>query len=821
MQDVRIAWRIISRSRGFAFAAAGLLAAGIGVTTLIFSAVDAILLRPLPVPHPEQLVRLVQRVPRMGTVSGIPIPVYEALRDRSTTLSAVFGEREDYTDMTEPAPAERICVHLSTPEFFDDLGIRAVLGRTLTADDAKDTPGDTPAVLSYAFWQRRFNGDPKALGKTIRLQGHLFAIVGVLPREFNGFAADTAPDVRLPLRVWPLFAPGWAQHTELVSLDLAGRLKPGVSIAQAQAESRTIWRAALDSIDKTLPAGVSRDPTYPLELDSLEHGVSILRDRYGTALKFLIACSSFLLLMVCANVAGLLLARSAVRRQEIAVRLAVGATRARLVRQMLIESSLLAALGAVGGVAIAGVLTPLLSRMLPPIHDLGANRLTLSLDIGVDRRVLFFSLAISIATVLLFGLAPAIAASRTSLDSILRGARSSRMWRGRQALIFIQVALCTLLLTGAGLLIRTFEELHNLNPGFDAEHVVTFTIDPPVAYEGQPGIAFFNALTDRIRETPGVASVALATRAVMRDRGFGLPGVAPVGQQPSRADYLTTSMNQITPEYFDTMGIRLLAGRVFTSSDFDPKVRPERVVVNQAFVRRNFPGVDPIGKRFGRSGPDRLAGPDCEIIGVVSDAKYRSLREPFHPILYEYFPYGEGPVVVNVRTRVKPEALIQPVRQVIAAFDRAMPIVEIDALAGEVDASSSGERLTAILGSIFAVLAVLLSAAGVYGLLAYAVAQRQREIGIRMALGATPGNIRELIGRQALAIVVMGVSAGLAAARIAGPLIASLLYGVAAADVRSLAGAAMVVLAMAAVAAAIPAARAAHVDPATAVRDDH
>jgi predicted permease len=821
MHDLRIGWRMLSRSRGFTLAAAGLLAAGIGVTTLIFSAVDAILLRPLPVSHPEQLVHLGQRLPRIGFDSRIPLPAYEALRDRSTTLSAVFGEHEENLAMTEPTPAERIRIHLSTPNFLDDLGVHAVLGRTLIADDAKDNPGDPPAVLSYGFWQRRFNADPKALGKTIRIQGHRFVIVGVLPREFNGFAADTAPDVRLPLRVWPLLAPGWAGHPEYLELDLAGRLKPGVSITQAQAESRTIWKATLDAIDKGLPVGSSRDPTYALELNALEHGVSILRDRYGAALKFLIACSSFLLLMVCANVAGLLLARSALRSQEIAVRLAVGATRARLARQMLVESSLLAALGAAGGVAIAAVLTPLLSRMLPPIHDLGANRLTLSLGIGIDRRVLLFSLAASIATVLLFGLAPAVSASRTSLDSILRGARSSRMWRGRQALISVQIALCTLLLAGAGVLLRTFEELHNLNPGFDAEHVVTFTIDPPAFSEQKQAISFFDDLTERIRETPGVASVALAKAAVMRDRGIGLPGVAPVGQRPARADFLSTSMNGVTSEYFETMGIRLLAGRAFTNSDFDPKVKPERVVVNEAFVRRNFPGVDPIGKRFGRTAPEKLAGPDCEIIGVVSDAKYRSLREPIHPILYEYFPYGEGSVVVNVRTRVKPGALIQPVRQVIASLDSAMPIIEIDTLADEVEASSSGERLTAVLGSIFAALAVLLSAAGIYGLLAYAVAQRQREIGIRMALGATPGKIGALISSQALAMAVLGVTAGLVAASIAGPLIASLLYGVSPADVRSLTGAAFVVLAMAAIAAAIPAARATHIDPATALRDDH
>jgi predicted permease len=823
MNDLRIAWRMLWRSRGFTFAAAGLLAAGIGVTTLIFSAVDAILLRPLPVRRPEQLVHFVQRVPRVGTNSRMPLAVYQALRDHSTTLSAVFGELAVDTVMSEPAPAERVRVHVTTPEFFDELGVHAALGRALTADDSKDNPGAPPAVLSYGFWQRRFNGDPNVIGKTIRLHGNLFVVVGVTPREFNGLAADTAPALRVPVRALPLITPDFGKRGEYATFDLAGRLKPGVSPAQAQAESRTLWKAVLDGMGEDFRFAVSYDTSYPLELDSLEHGVSILRDRYGAALKFLIACSSFLLVMVCANVAGLLLARSAMRRQEIAVRLAVGATRSRLVGQMLVESSLLAALGAAGGVAIAAVLTPLLSRLLPPIHDLGSNRLTLSLGIGIDRRVLLFSLAVAISTVLLFGLAPAVAASRTSLDSILRGARSSRLWRGRQALILIQVALCTLLLAGAGLLIRTFQQLHNLNPGFDPGHVVTFTLEPTSSgYLRDAEIIFANSLTARIREIPEVVSVALAERGVMRDRGLGAT-VAAAGQSPSRADLLAIGQNGVTPEYFETMGMRLLAGRIFTGVE-ELRVRPGKVVVNQMFAQRYFPGADPLGKRFGKSAPDHPASPDFEIIGVVNDAKYRSLRQPIQPMLYDPDPYNGGLLVVHVRTRANPEDVIAPVRQAVASLDRAMPIIEIDTLAGEVDASSSGERLTAILGSIFAALAVLLSAAGIFGLLAYAVAQRQREIGIRMALGARPGNIRGLIGRQALAMVVMGLLAGLASsqiiARITGPLIASLLYGVSPADFRSLASAAAIVLGMAAAAAAIPAARATRLDPAAALRDD-
>jgi predicted permease len=825
VSDLRFAWRMLARSRGFTLAAAGLLAAGIGVTTFIFSAVDAIILRPLPVAHPEQLVHFVQSLPRIGFDSRVPLPAYEALRDRSTTMSAVFGEQEVDRTMTEPAPAERVRIHLSTPNYFDDLGVHAVVGRTLTRDDANDNPSDPPAVLSYSFWQRRYNGDSKALGKTLRVLGQAFVIVGVLPREFNGFTADTAPDIRVPLRVWPLFAPGWVGHPEFVELNLAGRLKPGVSIAKAQAESKGIWKAALDAMGK--PTSTSRDPTYPLELAPLEHGTSVLRDRFSAALKFLIVCSGFLLLMVCANVAGLLLARSAARRREIAVRMAMGATRTRLVRQMLAESALLAALGAAGGILLAAAMTPILSRLLPTIHDLGSNRLALSVGLAVDRRVLLFALAVSIATVVLFGLAPAIAASRTSLDSILREARSSRVWRGRQALILVQVALCTALLTGAGLLIRTFDDLRYLNTGYDTDHVVTLTIDPPVLYTPGESIesyqkatrAFLDGLQQRIRETPGVVSVALAEKGVLRDRGMGTT-IAPAGQRATPADVLAIASNYVTPDYFETMGIRLLAGRLLSGSFFDPPQKPAQAVVNQAFVERYFPGADAIGKRFGFTAPGELARPDAEIIGVVSDAKYRSLREPIQPTLYQ-LSYWEGAVVVPVRTRVKPELMIQPLRRAIMAFDPAVPIIEVETLADEVTASASGERLTAALGSIFALLAVLLSAAGIYGLLAYTVAQRRREIGIRVALGATPGDVGELIGRQALTVVIGGVSLGVAAARMAATLIASLLYGVAPGDFRSVSQAAIVVLAMAAIAAAIPAWRAAHIDPAIALRQDH
>ena len=394
----------------------------------------------------------------------------------------------------------------------------------------------------------------------------------------------------------------------------------------------------------------------------------------ASSLQWLMVSVTVLLLVACTNVAGLLLARATARRREIAVRLAVGATRGRLVRQILIENSLLASLGATGGILIACAATPLAGRALPPMRDMATTLLPLSIDLSIDRRVLAFSVALSVLTLLLFSLAPAMAAARSSLDSILRGARSSSAIRGRQALIVVQIALCAFLLAIAGLFVRTFEQLHGMNPGFDRDHVATFTLD----LMGQPGYdakvesTFREALIRRIREIPGVVSVATSTRGVMRGRGLGLT-IVPEGGHLAPGDFLNTSINAVSPEYFDTMGMRVLAGRGLTERDnpgFAPASRV-RVVVNQAFAQRFFPGVDPVGKRFGPS-TDTLRN---EIVGVVSDAKYRSLREPIPPTIYG-FGSSYGSFVVSVRTRVRPESIFEPVRKALASVDPNVAFLE-------------------------------------------------------------------------------------------------------------------------------------------------
>ena len=803
MGDLRYAVRMLAKSPGFTITVVGLLALGIGANTALFSALNALLLRPLSVHGPQQLIRLVQTIPRIGITSDFPYDVYKALQN-AATLQAVFGEAEWPVAMNDPKPPEQVRVDVVTPEFFDVLGVPALHGRTLTPSDAQDVTGIPPAVLTYGFWKRRFAGDVRTVGRSITLHDHKFMVVGVMPRTFNGITTDTAPDVRIPLRTFGLLR---AQNDkESADLEIAARMKPGVSPEQARAECSLIWR------------NVMRAPQFQhewhqdLQVESLEHGASVLRDRFGLPLQLLAGSAGLLLLLMCSNVAGLLLARGAARREEMAVRLALGASRARLVRQMLAESALLAGLGAAGGWLIAVISLPFLLRALPPLRDRATTQLALALDITPDTRVLLFAIGISVATALLFGLTPALAASRVSLDGILRGARSSKSGRHRSALVVFQIALCTMLLAGAGLMVRSFRQLHGMDPGFDRDHVVTFSAYPGISgYSPEQSEKLRRALLERIRALPGVVSAATAARAVMRGSGVKIT-VLPEGQTPAPADDLNTSLNIVSPEYFDTMGMRIVEGRAYRESDRD--VKPARVIVNQTFANVFFPGRDAVGRHLGNAPFLR------EIIGVVNDSRYRSLREPVPPVLYTLYARSSGDsFVLCVRTRIEPGAVIQPVRRALAALDPALPFIEIHTLAEEVDASAASERLTALLASLFGMLAAVLAALGIYGLLSYGVAQRRREIGIRMAVGASPGAIGRMISQQALALVATGIIVGIAAAWLAAPAVRSLLYGVAPTDEVSLLGAATFVFLLSVLATAVPVLRASRIPPASALRE--
>jgi predicted permease len=554
MNDFRYAARVLAKAPVFTIVAAGLLAAGIGANVVIFSVVDAVLLRPLEVRHPQDLVRIVQKTPQLGTRSSFLYLFYEALRDHSTTLSTVFGEEEFRVALNEPRPAQQIQVMAVTPEFFAALGVPALYGRTLTVEDGAENPGMIPAVLSHGFWSRRFNRDPRAIGQTITLHRHKFVIAGVMPRDFNGTLIDVSPDVRVPLRAAPLLI-DWGGHppavAELVNLSLAGRLKPGVTRAQARAECLALWRAATERFFQDRAgqyAGALEDELRRgLDIDPLDRGTSILRDRFGGALRLLAASVVLLLMMVCANIAGLPLARSVGRGEEIAVRMALGATHAGLARPFLAEACVIAAVGSAGGILIALPATRLLVGALPPVRDLYTARMALSAAIGVNWPVLLFFFGAFAATVLLFGLAPAIAASHVNLDGALRGARASSRSPGRRGLIVFQIALCTVLLSGAALLARSWQRLRTVESGFDRDHIVTFTADPSLAGYTPPQVRSLRlALMERVRELPGVTGAAVASRPLMRGSGVKTT-VAPEGQRPTAADFLNTSLNAVTP----------------------------------------------------------------------------------------------------------------------------------------------------------------------------------------------------------------------------------------------------------------------------------
>jgi predicted permease len=827
MNDFRYALRTLRNSPGFTVVVALLLALGIGANCAIFSALDAVMLKRLPVRHPEQLFRIITNLPQLGKRSYMPLAVYQALRGRissdpSGIATDVFGFQEEFAGVTEPGPAEQIRVHLVTPEYFSALGAAAEIGRVLAPDDV-----DT-AVLSHGFFEQRFSADPHVIGRTIVLHGHRFTVVGVMPREFNGISIDTAPQVRVPLVALPSFLDAPASDSprpaldEAIQLDLSLRLRPGITLAQASGEINAIWRAAAANGKFVSPVELE----HGVELDPIEHGISRLRDRFSGALIFLVGAVGLLLLMVCANVAGLLLARSASRRQEIAIRLALGASRARLVRQMLAESFILAAIGGIGGILIAFGAIPLLERAIPPMRDFSAETMPLALHLRPDLRVLGFSLLLCVMTAVLFGLAPAMQASRAAagskLHDALRASRASGSWRGRQALVTLEVALCTVLLAAAGLLVRTFEQLEHLDVGFDRDHVVTFTVNPGlVGYTPQLAESMRKAWTEKVRALPGVTSVAVASLGVMRGSGIKMTVVI-TGRKLTSADFMNASGNRITPEYFETMGMRIVAGRGFTETDRvapDDKQRLQPVIVNETFARSFFHRENPIGKTLG-FGRDSTK-PASEIIGVVSDAKYRSLREPIPSTVYNFASQrDDNRFILHVRTGNRPESIINPVREALRAVDPGMPIVEIHTLAEEVSASLWSERIVATLAAILGIFAAFLTAAGLYGLLAYTVSQRTREIGIRMALGARSADVSISIGGQSLVTVALGLAFGTTGAVALAPVVRSLLYGIAPTDPVTLLITAGSIVMIAFAAIAIPLLHALRVDPAIALRQE-
>jgi predicted permease len=800
------AFRTALRRPLSSFAIVALLAIGIAAVTTVFSAVDALLLRPLPVHDPYRLVRLVYVHPVIGPQSYFPSSVVDSVERDTTTLERVAGSTDRNVGLTIDGASERVRLQLVTPGYYSLLGVHPLIGREPGRDEAA-------VLLSYAYWQSRFNGDPSVVGRKLLLQEQPFVIAGVLPEGFNGTTVDSAPEIRAPFRVVRLVGSEYSAYA--AEFEVLGRLKPGVTVQQAAPETIRLGRKGIEEAtgDKEL-ADYMRNwaKEVNLRLDAIPNGVSRIRPQLSKPALFVLGAAALLLLTVCANVSGILLARSVSRRHETAIRMAVGASAGRVAAGMLAEALVLAVAGSLAGTALAYALLPVLARALPPVRLIDATTVMPALHLAIDTRVLLASLAATAAATLLTGAAPALHAMRSDLQSLLRAARTPKPGWMRQGLVAVQVALCTVLLGGALLAVHSLHNLRTLDAGFDRDHVAVFAFDPSSArYTPQHARGLEARLLDRTRALPGVRAAAIAGRGLMRGTGLKAT-ITHVGQKATPPDNLNTSIHSISQGYFETLGIRLLAGREFRGDEVLQK--PQPVIVNQVFARHFFPDTDPIGRRVGFSG-DRV------VLGVVSDAYYRSLREPIPPTIYYLnHPDSVGPTLLHVRAAAGPAALIPSVREILRELEPRVPFYEIRTLAEDVNISLWNERMTASLSTLFAGFSAVTVGLGLFALLAYLVAQATRDIGIRVAVGARPSHILSWIARTAVPMIVCGFGLGLVALYGASQWIAPMLYGVAANDVRVLAACGVFIGLAGAAGTLAPALRAMRIQPAIALRHE-
>ena len=809
MTDWKYAWRQIRNRPAFAVVIVFLIGIGIAANATIFTLVDALLLRKLPVRNPDELVRIVDHHPPLPDGSYFEYSYWKFLRAHSTSFSAIVAQADWTTGITVNGETDFVDIGLVSDNYFASLGVN-------TALNAPDS-----VVLSHRYWRQKFNADPNLVGRAVvQLNGHPFTIIGVTPPDFHGTTVELNPDVRIAA----------AAATQMVDLggpleegffryELVARLKPGVSLERAQSETVSLhdgWRREYAKEYLAHHPGEKLDPedlkvNGELRLTAIPYGVSVLREQFSSALTLLMAGVGLVLLMVCSNVAGLLLERATARERETAVRLAVGASQGRLMRQWLTESLLLAALGGVLGVALAWTLMPLLSALIPPLRNRSGELLSIDPHFALNWRVLAFSFAACVLTAVLAGLAPALRAGRLDLSESLRTSRSSSRVEG--GITVFQIALCTLLLVEAALFARTLSAMRSKDLGFDRDHIVALTLRKEHMTKDQDfSAAFRTVVLNEVRQLPGVRSAAFARVGLLRGTGIkvtiGIPG-----QRVSKADFMNSSMNGVSPEYFDTMGIQLVAGRNLTASDGG-----EVVVVNQALARRFFPGQDPIGKMLGDNARSGTFKHGSRVVGVVSDSQYRSLREPI-PATYYWNGLAEASIL-HIRTTGDPASLIKPVRELVPRLGPGWRVREVNLLRDEAERSIWRERLVAQLAIAFAAVAAVLAAIGLYGTLAYYVSRNRRAIGIRVAIGAAQSDVVALLARRVTRLIAMGAAVGLLAVFALSEVVRALLFGVAPTDPLSIGSAVALLAAIAAVSLLVPAVRASRIDPAIALRED-
>jgi putative ABC transport system permease protein len=823
-QDMRYAFRMLVKGPGFTAVTILTLALGIGANTGLFSLVNSVLLANLPVPNPQDLV-VIKYADSRSQEAGedFSYPMYQALRDKNTVFANVLARAGVDFNASYGGQSERAVGEMVSGTYFQTLGVRPFLGRLIGPEDDR-IPGAHPvAVLSYGYWQRRFGSDPAVVGKNIILNNNPIRVIGITPPGFYGTEMARNPDIRVPMMMATVFRPVPAnrlQNPRHRWLTVMARRKPEVTVAQAQASLDILYHQVLVAqLQELGPSVNSRNKDRALatriQLVPGSQGFAHLRAEMERPLLLMFYVTGIVLLVACANLANLLLARNAKRKQEISVRLAIGAGRGRLVRQWLTESLLLSVLGGCAGVVVAYWTKTALLGFLPA--DYSAN-----LHVPMDLRVLGFALLASLVTGLLFGLAPALQLSQTAVSLALRHdspsiASGERLFSLRSALILLQVALSLPLLIGAGLFLHSLRNLRGVNTGFVKENVFLATLNPSMNGYPQARVkSLYDDLLARVRTQPGVRAASLTTSSVISG-GWDQESVKVEGYQPGPDENMSPHAAVISPGYFATMGIPFVEGRDFT--DEDTAARPKVVIINETMAHYFFGNLDPLGKKIGTDN-DPQVPPDREIIGVVKDAKYVRLSEA--PRRHFYAPMAQEPrlsdMTLQVRTSGDPEKIRDLVRAQVHLLDANLPLYATTTLEIQIDESLTQERLLTWLSSLFGLLATLLASLGLSGVVAFSVARRTREIGIRMALGAQPSDIlRHVVGHMVF-LVIAGMAVGLAAAYGLSRLVASMLFEVGSADPPAFAGACFLLGAVAAVAAYLPAQRATEVDPLVALR---
>jgi predicted permease len=836
LSDVRLALRGLRRSPLFASVAILSLALGIGANTAIFTLIDQILLRRLPVSHPEQLVMLYQTGPHNGSNMGSRMhsyPIYQDYQQKAAPLSEVTCRRLFDASVAIGNTTERVDAEMVSGNYFTMLGVGPALGRVFNSkEDDQVFRGHPVAVISYGYWEKRFAKDPDVIGRKIRVNDYPMTIVGVSTAGFAGLDPSRSPQIRVPILMLPDMMPEWSwvhmDDRRVRWVQVFGRLKPGYTIQSAGAPLQVLF-TQIRGYEATLPAAkdwsqYSREQFLKgrLLVTAADLGYSPLRNDFSTALVVLMCMVGLVLLIACANVANLLIARAFARQKEIAVRLSLGASRGRLVRQLLVESLVLSSAGGALGLFVAFLLTRSLLSFVP------SGDQPLLITPHPDARILAFTAALTLATAVAFGLLPALRASRPDPWTTLKDTMGSIAGTGgslflRKGLVTVQVALSFLLLFGAGLFVRSLQNLKTTDTGVQLDNLVSFQISPALSgYDDRRGHVFYRSLLERLRAMPGITSVGQATVPLLSGDEWD-SSMSVEGHTAKDGEDIQAFMNALSPGYFQAMQIPLLEGREFRDSDQQaiPDNDPNWhgvAIVNRRFAEHFFPGQSAVGRHIGWGGGPKTRL-NMEIIGVVGDSLYEGPREGVHRQAFIPF-YGKSSSVFYLRTLASSAATYAQIRQTVQQLDSAMPVYSMKTLEAQLDETLLSDRLIAMLSAGFGLLATLLASIGLYGVMAFVVARRKKELGIRLALGAPPAIVVWMVMREVLLLLAIGLAVGIPAAMGLGGYVANQLYGIKGHDPVIAVWTVVLLSVVSALAGFIPATRASQIDPILALRTE-